>query len=445
MATKLKEAAAARLMRQAAGNFGVLPTEPTKYQAIQPDAAAYNVYGPGYAAALGRDTGFEGANILNTRALRVNAEEESKNYIQALAAAQANQENLQKNAGYINLNTDVAHHDLDPSINKTVGTSHVATDTMGMPYLTTDPGVAAVQTSENLNEQHAGTLKDTAGAVKDLGSAGYLLSPDTVGSMITPADQEKPITTQENFTPVKLDNGEVVQMLPDEVNKYINALAEGRKADAAMIAAQAAQYRAQHPSASGSKTVVQYGIDGRPIVTTVTNPGNDPPDSYIPNPKPDAHSGGASGKPSAATLPPLDLGSVKQIGAAYGTVTSTARSKEHNAEVGGVPNSYHIGGHAIDIVRGKGVTHKEIEAAYKNAGYNLIESLDEGDHSHFAFASGPSHNGAPPQRRPVPGGLDRAVRLAQAKGYKYDITANGLVVHLPTGETTTIDAQGNVH
>jgi len=27
-----------------------------------------------------------------------------------------------------------------------------------------------------------------------------------------------------------------------------------------------------------------------------------------------------------------------------------------------------------------------IAAAFRNAGYRLIESLDEGDHSHFAFA-----------------------------------------------------------
>jgi hypothetical protein len=27
-----------------------------------------------------------------------------------------------------------------------------------------------------------------------------------------------------------------------------------------------------------------------------------------------------------------------------------------------------------------------IAAAFRNAGYRLVESLDEGDHSHFAFA-----------------------------------------------------------
>lgn len=88
---------------------------------------------------------------------------------------------------------------------------------------------------------------------------------------------------------------------------------------------------------------------------------------------------------------PVDMGSVKQIGARWGQVTSTYRSPEHNRAVGGVANSYHLRGRAIDISRRPGVSHWQIAAAYRNAGYSLAESLDEGDHSHFAF-------GAPKQR-----------------------------------------------
>lgn len=76
------------------------------------------------------------------------------------------------------------------------------------------------------------------------------------------------------------------------------------------------------------------------------------------------------------------------IGAKWGRVTSTYRSPERNRRVGGVTNSYHLSGRAIDIARRAGVRHAEIESAYRAAGYRLIESLDEGDHSHFAFGSG---------------------------------------------------------
>lgn len=92
----------------------------------------------------------------------------------------------------------------------------------------------------------------------------------------------------------------------------------------------------------------------------------------------------------------VDMGDVKQIGAKWGRVTSTYRSPEHNRRVGGVANSYHLRGKAIDIARRPGVSHSQIAAAYRSAGYSLAESLDEGDHSHIAFGS-PKRRGAQAQ------------------------------------------------
>jgi hypothetical protein len=94
----------------------------------------------------------------------------------------------------------------------------------------------------------------------------------------------------------------------------------------------------------------------------------------------------------------VDLRAVAGLGSQWGRVTSTIRSVAHNRAVGGVRNSWHLSGRAIDIARRPGVTHAEIAAAYRNAGYYLIESLDEGDHSHFAFGSG---GGAVQRARPV--------------------------------------------
>jgi len=96
----------------------------------------------------------------------------------------------------------------------------------------------------------------------------------------------------------------------------------------------------------------------------------------------------------------VDMGSVRQIGARWGQVTSTYRSPEHNRRVGGVANSYHLRGRAIDIARRPGVSHYQIAAAYRAAGYSLAESLDEGDHSHFAFGA-PKHHAYQPQARMV--------------------------------------------
>lgn len=85
-----------------------------------------------------------------------------------------------------------------------------------------------------------------------------------------------------------------------------------------------------------------------------------------------------------------NLGLAAGIGSKWGRITSTYRSPQHNRRVGGVRNSWHMHGRAIDIARRPGVSHSQIAAAFRNAGYRLIESLDEGDHSHFAFAFGGS-------------------------------------------------------
>jgi hypothetical protein len=89
----------------------------------------------------------------------------------------------------------------------------------------------------------------------------------------------------------------------------------------------------------------------------------------------------------------VNMGDIRQIGSNWGQVTSTYRSPAHNRRVGGVANSYHLSNRAIDIARRPGVSHRTIAAAYRNAGYSLAESLDEGDHSHFAFGA--------PKRRTV--------------------------------------------
>lgn len=97
----------------------------------------------------------------------------------------------------------------------------------------------------------------------------------------------------------------------------------------------------------------------------------------------------AAGAPSPALLfrdQAAEVSAASRLVSAYGVVTSTFRTVAHNRAVGGVPNSYHLLDRAIDIARRPGITHRQIEWALRKAGFNLVESLDEVDHSHFAFA-----------------------------------------------------------
>lgn len=104
-------------------------------------------------------------------------------------------------------------------------------------------------------------------------------------------------------------------------------------------------------------------------------------------------------RPSAAQ-PAEFLNRAVMVAGAYGVVTSQFRTAEHNRLVGGVPNSLHLQGRAIDVQRRPGVTHQMLDAAMRRAGLVLVESLDEVDHSHFAFAG--SAPGAVPALRPAP-------------------------------------------
>jgi hypothetical protein len=125
----------------------------------------------------------------------------------------------------------------------------------------------------------------------------------------------------------------------------------------------------------------------------------------------DEQNGGATSPSSASPAPPsapassgggaYDPNAAAQLGSRFGTVTSQARTPDKNRAVDGVPNSHHLttrGGRAIDIARKPGVSHREIEQAYRAAGFNVIESLDEGDHSHLAFAGGPAGGTTKPHK-----------------------------------------------
>ena len=105
----------------------------------------------------------------------------------------------------------------------------------------------------------------------------------------------------------------------------------------------------------------------------------------------------ASSAQTKTKQPAKPIASAVDLGAKWGVVTSVRRSPERNRAVGGAENSFHLYGRAIDIARRPGVRHAEIDLAYRKAGYVLIESLDEGDHSHFAFGL----IGGAPRRAPV--------------------------------------------
>ena len=142
----------------------------------------------------------------------------------------------------------------------------------------------------------------------------------------------------------------------------------------------------------------ERSIDGAQVVTPIVTEGQPDSGTYRP----------LTGAPRSN----VSLSAAASIGARWGRVTSTYRSPAHNRRVGGVPNSHHLRGRAIDIARRPGVRHADIAAAYRAAGYHLVESLDEGDHSHFAFGFGSRSVAAAPSRAPATTSKDDGTRWA---------------------------------
>lgn len=145
------------------------------------------------------------------------------------------------------------------------------------------------------------------------------------------------------------------------------------------------------PSESGARTLVPVRVEPRSVAAQAGPVGQMRTDTF-------------------------NLSNAAALAGRMGRVTSTYRSPAHNRIVGGVRNSYHLSGRALDIVPRSGVRHRQIEAALLSAGYRLRESLDEGDHSHFAFDFG---NGS--RIRPAPTAVAAPTPAAAPSGTTWKI------------------------
>jgi hypothetical protein len=75
-------------------------------------------------------------------------------------------------------------------------------------------------------------------------------------------------------------------------------------------------------------------------------------------------------------------------------VTSGVRTPERNAAVGGVPNSYHLRGQALDIKPPQGVSLEQFRQTLEARGMSVAELIDEGNHWHLAWGA-KADQGAP--------------------------------------------------
>jgi len=103
-------------------------------------------------------------------------------------------------------------------------------------------------------------------------------------------------------------------------------------------------------------------------------------------------------------------------------ITSRGRTAEDNARVGGVENSHHLDGNAIDFIPPVGVTKEQVRDMFTGLGVNPTELIDEKDHIHVAWkpkASGIDPNSRYQTRADYIGmNSERILKAAEDEAYK---------------------------
>lgn len=86
---------------------------------------------------------------------------------------------------------------------------------------------------------------------------------------------------------------------------------------------------------------------------------------------------------------PQEQVSIPTTAKKYGLrVTSIGRTPAHNAAVGGVSNSAHLSGQAVDVA-GPSSTRQSFVSSIKQQRPDVTQVLDEGDHTHIAWSGEP--------------------------------------------------------
>ena len=115
-------------------------------------------------------------------------------------------------------------------------------------------------------------------------------------------------------------------------------------------------------------------------------------------------------------------------------ISSRQRTPQHNAEVGGVPNSQHISGTAADFV----IPPQQRPAFIADARKRGFEALDEGDHVHLEL---------PPQRKAsiVPPRIGTRPKVRDtAEDYRTMSADEVRKMGLPDGTVAQISPKGQV-
>lgn len=234
------------------------------YTAIVPNQAGFGQEQDAYLKSLLQATGDPTSDAINRLTLMSKGSGQDDGYIQALR--EANQFQSQGQQREIQGDVAKAYLPAAAALAKE-GVGGAVLPNGDNPYLRVAPNRLNQSDAVHLQGIQAEGVKNTGAGVKDLADSGFAPPASYVGSMITPPLQDTPAPVKTYLSPG---------------NK-----AKEQEAAAAMVAAQAAKYRAEKngEGKNADKDVITYVLDGKGNRTPISETSTRKPEAQQPSVK----------------------------------------------------------------------------------------------------------------------------------------------------------------
>lgn len=448
MTTSRAATAREKLERQTRGDYGI-GNIGSPYQAVDPAAAMYGVFGPQYAAALAAPTDSAAEHALNVMALRNNSADEAARYDAQLIAAQEAQLKGEDTRGYYGLQRALIDNAADPL----PGEYSIGKQDDGRYGFIADPVIQGVNRQQVMHGQNADAFKDRASGIADLAEKGYRIPNMAVGGMLRSPTNPENIPVEYGLTPAQ----------ETERFRVENRLDEGLTAEQQI---QVAELRAAASEKQLEGSVEINPNTGTPFFKVKGPPdqvqrwyeerGANPQTGEPLNPKAGASGGNAPAKTSAYTPSDGEMKAIVQLVHPGTNVTGVSRSQKRNDALynGQRRGSYHIRGYkpgtmAIDAAPRRDMTFEQYVEGYRRRGFTVVEAKDEsgqartkggrGPHWHVALAGfeAPNRQARPitqPTRHGTPNVTSVVAQRLQQRGAKTEVQGDKITATLPNGE-----------
>jgi hypothetical protein len=358
-----------------------------KRQVTTPEQALYGIFGPQYASVLTASAdGKQGetARIGDRIALHNAADDEAARYSRDLAAANEAQQRIADTEGYYGILGDEQKY-LQGDVDRGMGGARsVVAGPDGHYGLQLDPTRVQVANANTLNNDQSDRFKNYGDTLSTMRNAGIAIPDGYMGKLFTPFTQAEPVPVHSGTAPLT-PGQETTRYGTDEGLTF-----EQQKEVEAIKAAASKGDDIKYAIKTGEGGVSDVTVTGSP--EALIRNGYDPATGHKLNPSADGQGGGSSAKPAAKNDPTVrpvaDAAAVAT--SLYPGITITEHRRDPNSALGKKnENSYHVRtGAAVDVRPIKGMTFDQYVKRYADAGYPIIEKIDEVKHP-SKYATGP--------------------------------------------------------